>query len=191
LKGLILNGAGAADGRIDSIAGIIADELASRGCDASEARLRDVDIAGCAGCYRCWVATPGVCAINDPGRAIAAVMIRSDVAVFLTPIVFGGYSYDLKKALDRSIPLILPFFRKIHGEVHHQMRYDKYPRIVGVGVQSVRDDENARIFRQLVARNALNFSAPGSSSLVVDATPDTGQIAGGVGAALDEAGVRK
>lgn len=188
MTGLILNG-GAAD--LDAIADIIAKELAASGCEASEARLRDIEIAGCAGCFRCWVATPGVCAINDPGRGIAAVMVRSDVVVLLTPIVFGGYSYDLKKALDRSIPLLLPFFRKIHGEVHHQMRYDKYPRMVGIGVQRERDDESARIFRQLVARNAINLDAPGSSSVVIDARLENGQIAGATRAALDEAGVHK
>lgn len=188
MTGLILNGGGS---DLDAIADIVAKELAGYGCTASEARLRDIEIAGCAGCFRCWVATPGVCVINDPGRAIAAVMVRSDVVVFLTPVVFGGYSYDLKKALDRSIPLLLPFFRKVHGEVHHQMRYDKYPRIIAIGAQRVKDDESARIFRQLAARNAINFEAPGSSSVVIDAAWERGRIEEAVRAALDEAGVRK
>ena len=188
MKALILNGAEEA---LDPVIHAAAGQLAARGCETSEARLRDVEIAGCLGCYRCWVATPGVCTINDPGRALAAVLIRSDVALFVTPVVFGGYSYDLKKALDRAVPLVLPFFTKVDGEVHHQKRYDKYPRIVAVGIARDGDGEDARLFRQLVARNAINFHSPAWACAVVAADWAGNRIAAAIGTALDEAGVRK
>lgn len=58
------------------------------------------------GCFGCWVQTPGVCVIDDAGRDVARAVIQSDLAVFLIPVTFGGYSSELKKAVDRLICLL-------------------------------------------------------------------------------------
>lgn len=81
--------------------------------------LREMKLAHCLGCFNCWVKTPGMCVEADAGRDIAKAVIRSDVAVLLTPVTFGGYSPELKKTFDRFIQLISPFFQMDHGEVHH------------------------------------------------------------------------
>lgn len=85
--------------------------------------------------------------IDDMGRDIARSFIRSDLAIFLSPVTFGGYSSELKKGLDRSIGLMMPFFTKIGGEVHHKARYKKYPSLMGIGVLSKKDEESERIFK--------------------------------------------
>ena len=66
----------------------------------------------------------------------------------------------MKKALDRSIGIVSPFFTRIAGEVHHKKRYARYPSLLAVGVFAEDDPEERRIFSTLVARNALNFHAP-------------------------------
>ncbi|MFW9933280.1 MAG: flavodoxin family protein [Candidatus Thorarchaeota archaeon] len=91
--------------------------------------LKEHKISYCRGCFGCWVKTPGECVIDDDARNICAKIINSDIVIYLTPIVFGAYSPTLKVLLDRSIPLIHPFFKKIQGEYHHQKRYNKYPSI--------------------------------------------------------------
>jgi multimeric flavodoxin WrbA len=53
--------------------------------------------------FGCWVKAPGECVIDDGARSAAKKLVPSDLAVFLSPIVFGGYSYELKKVLDRQI----------------------------------------------------------------------------------------
>jgi len=68
------------------------------------------------------------------------------------------YSSELKKALDRvPCPVLLPFFAKIYGEIHHGKRYDKYPNLVAFGVLSNPDEESENTFATLVARNAINL----------------------------------
>jgi len=105
--------------------------------------------------------------VDDSAREIARRFIQSDLVVFLTPLTFGGYSSGLKKALDRIICLVSPLFMRIDGEVHHRPRYERYPRLLGLGVLRQADDESEGIFHTLVSRNAINMHAPAQGSAVI------------------------
>jgi hypothetical protein len=171
---LILDG-GVADGEDTRGVGAIADDvLRCEGWRVTTLTLREIDIAPCLGCFGCWVKTPGVCVIDDAGRDVARQMMQSDLLVFLTPLTFGGYSSELKKALDRWIPNITPLFRLIKGEVHHAKRYARYPRVIGIGLCSDgrADPDEEELFETLVDRNAINLHAPASAACVIDLTDD-------------------
>ena len=131
--------------------------LKARGWSIESFRLREIEIAPCTGCFGCWIRTPGVCVIDDAARGIAEKIIASDLVVYLTPITFGGYSGELKKALDRTIPLILPFFKLYQGEVHHSPRYPRFPSIAFLGTLPRRDAGQEDLFEDLADRNALNM----------------------------------
>jgi multimeric flavodoxin WrbA len=45
--------------------------------------------------------TPGECVIKDAGCDVARDVSHSDLVILLTPMSFGGYSSELKKAVDR------------------------------------------------------------------------------------------
>lgn len=167
MKAIILNGARKDDNALDSVHEIIVDELTGIGWEVKSFALHKIKIAYCLGCFECWVKTPGVCRFNDDGREIAGQFIQSDLSILFTPVTFGGYSAELKKALDRIICLILPFFMKINGEVHHKLRYEQYPRLMGVGVLPQENEESKRIFKTLVNRNALNLHPPAHAGGVV------------------------
>ncbi len=167
MNAVILNGSKDNDTVLDKVQQTIIDELACKSWEIEPLNLHKMDIKPCAGCFGCWVRTPGICIINDEGRDIARKIIQSDLVIYLTPVTFGGYSSHLKKVLDRSISLILPFFKKIDGEVHHQARYEHYPRLIGVGVLPKADEESERIFTTLVSRNGINMHTPVSTAGIV------------------------
>ena len=167
MKAVVLNGSEKGDNALNSVYEIIVDELKGIGWKVDTFILHDTEIASCLGCFGCWVKTPGICVIDDAGRDVAMAVIQSDLAVFLTPVTFGGYSSELKKAVDRLIPLISPFFMKIKGEVHHKPRYERYPSLIVVGVLSHPDEESERIFKTLVSRNAINLHCPAHAGGVV------------------------
>jgi multimeric flavodoxin WrbA len=172
MKAVILNGARVGDAAVEVANMTLMDELAAQGWEAESLALRELDMAYCLGCFECWTKTPGQCRIDDAARDVARAMIESNLTIFLTPVVFGGYSSELKKALDRCICLISPFFRRVGGEVHHRARYDRYAALVGVGVLAGPDGEQERLFKTLVARNAINLHAPFHAAHVV--TPVNG-----------------
>ncbi len=160
----ILNGALLGDDYIDSLQEGLVGQLSARGHRVRAWTLREEKVAFCLGCFECWTKYPGLCRIDDVGRDVTGSIINSDLVVYLTPVTFGGYSSKLKKALDRSIGLILPFFTRIEGEVHHVPRYDRYPRLLGLGVLPAPDPEQEQLFTALLRRNAINMHAPASAA---------------------------
>jgi len=129
--------------------------------------LAGMTIKPCRGCFSCWVKTPGKCVItNDDQEAILAATAASDLVIWLTPITFGGYSPELKKALDRIIPVLLPFFIKVRGETHHPLRYPRRRRLLVIGTQKQEDTDSESVFSRLVGRNALNMGDVEAATLV-------------------------
>ncbi len=172
MKALILNGAKTRDIEVDRFQEVLLEELKGLQWDADAVRLRELTVTHCVGCFECWIKTPGICRFKDAGPWIAQSFIQSDLAVFVTPVTFGGYSSELKKALDRAICLISPHFIKINGEVHHQARYQRYPRLLVFGLREHPCGESDAIFRKLVGRNALNLHAPAHHAALVQSSLD-------------------
>jgi multimeric flavodoxin WrbA len=142
--------------------GALRDELTVAGWAVDDWCLRDTPIAWCSGCFGCWVKTPGVCAHRDAGRNVAARILSSDLLVLLTPVTFGGYSGQIKKALDHIIPISLPYLRAQGGGTRHPKRYQMTRDLLVVGVSAPGCDAEAEAatLRRLVARNALNMLPP-------------------------------
>jgi multimeric flavodoxin WrbA len=158
---LVLNGALTGDETLGSVEEELFALLRDARTEIRSYSMRDISLAHCQGCFECWTRTPGLCKTDgDAGREIAAAIVKSDLVVILTPVTFGGYSSEIKKAMDRVICLVLPFFRRVDGEVHHSRRYRKYPALAAIGVLGAPDEEEERIFRTLVQRNALNMDSP-------------------------------
>lgn len=156
MKATIMNGMHAGDGVIETIHAILLDELQARNWQITAFKLHEMDIRPCLGCFGCWIQTPGRCIMPDTDE-IAQAMIRSELFIFLTPVTFGGYSSELKKAIDHIISNIQPFFETVQGETHHRPRYDYYPNLLIVGTLPQHDPESEEIFRKLAERNALNM----------------------------------
>ena len=113
MRALILNGEEVDGLSLEQFSKNIREELKANNFEVEEILLKEKKIADCLGCFDCWVKTPGICIIDDYGRDAAEKLINSELLIYLTPVVFGSYSYQLKKALDRMIPLISPFFTKL------------------------------------------------------------------------------
>jgi len=154
LNGAPLNGRGAAHIIIRKA---IENESAARGLNVTAFDLAGMDIKPCHGCFACWLKHPGVCAIRDDQENVLRAMAASDVVVWTTPVTFGGYSSELKKALDRFIPNLLPFFALVKGEVHHPHRYVRMRKLMVLGTLPVPSPDSEKVFRMLVDRNALNM----------------------------------
>ncbi len=160
MKVLVLNGLNPEQEGIIRFKDFIYKSFEFIGYDFEIVDLHSKKIQKCCGCFDCWVRTPGECFIKDDSQHICKLVINSDLLLFLTPIVYGGYSSHLKIMLDRIIPLISPFFGMYAGEVHHKPRYEKYPSLIGIGIQSYQSDEEATCFKQIIYRNSLNLHSP-------------------------------
>lgn len=189
MKAVIFNGAKEGDLTIKAIEENIADQLTKENWEVEPIELRDMDIANCVGCFGCWIKTPGTCVINDAGRETTRKAFQSDLLVWLTPVTFGGYSSELKKALDRIIPILLPYFQIYHGQIHHEMRYEKYPNLLVIGVQEPGVDYE-ETFMALAERNMLNFRPPAHAVSVFPRDQDPKSIPTFIGEQLKKVEVK-
>jgi multimeric flavodoxin WrbA len=189
MQTVILNGARSGDLKVDEVSEVLASTLQHLG-QVEVFKLREIKIADCLGCFGCWVKTPGQCVIDDAERGIAKKLAYADLKVYVTPIVFGGYSYELKKALDRQIGNALPFFKKSNGEIHHPSRYGRYGSLVAVGVLPKPDVESEAIFKTLVSRNAINMHPKAHSAGIVYLTDSLDDVKEKIRGILDEVGVK-
>jgi multimeric flavodoxin WrbA len=184
------------DGRTDDEATLtcahhaLVDGLVAGGWEVDDWTLRDERIAWCTGCFGCWAKTPGVCVHNDAGRDVAARVTRADLLVYLTPITFGGYSSELKKALDHIIPILLPDLKQTGPDTRHPLRYEHAHDLLVVG--STPGSEGARqatTFRRLAERNRLNLRPRRMATGVLEQGAGEWEVRVAVAALLAQVGV--
>jgi multimeric flavodoxin WrbA len=188
---LLLDGSRADEPTLALAHDALAGGLAAAGWALDDWRLRDDRIAWCAGCFKCWTQTPGVCAHRDDGRAFAERWVHSDLVVFLTPVTFGGYSSELKKGLDHVLPILQPFMEHRHGETRHPQRYTRRRDLLVVGTVPAGQAEGAEAatFRRLVERNTLNMQPPRWTAGVLEEGAGEWEVGVAVSALLADVGV--
>jgi multimeric flavodoxin WrbA len=134
--------------------------------------LKKDEIHNCIGCFNCWLKTPGTCVFDDKGREVCKDIISSNFVVFITPMKYGCYSTSIKRVIDRSIPNMLPYFKKVKGEIHHRARYKKYPNLIMVGCSDDINEYEIETFKSLANANAINFQKSAASTYIVKSIDD-------------------
>ncbi len=167
MKVLILDGSREGDSLTPVAVLGMTSALAGRVDNVELFKLRDLVIAPCAGCFGCWTRTPGECVIEDSARDVLRSYVGSDIVVYATPVTFGGYSSQLKKILDRFIPVLDPRFTTVGSEVRHLLRYRRCPKTIGLGTLPSPDAEAERLFARLVVQNGLNIHQTVESIVLV------------------------
>lgn len=189
MKALIMDGTSAVDAAAAAVKGVLIRHLGEARWQVDDWLLRDACIAPCDGDFGCWIKTPGRCIHPDGGREVSSRMMAADLVVLFTRVTFGGFSYELKKAVDHAIPALLPWLHDRAGVTGHPLRYEDPPALVGVGLADEEAGHSARIFAAQVARMASNFSPQRHSALVLGPQVGGEEIRDKLGAALAAAGL--
>lgn len=168
MNALIMDGSAAADAAAAAVKATLVESLQTSGWQPDDWPLRDTRIAPCDGDFGCWIKTPGRCVHADAGREVSPRMMAADLVVLFTRVTFGGFSYELKKAVDHAIPALTPWLNAHDGTTGHPNRYERTPALVGVGLASDEHGEAARLFAAQVARMASNLSPRSGRAVVVD-----------------------
>lgn len=158
MQTLLLDGCSKSDEFARSALALLTTALGEGADPPQVINLEGLRIADCNGCFGCWTRTPGECVIHDDAPAVTEIMAHADRIILFCPVVFGGFDPMLKRVIERSISLLLPFMRVYHGELHHPPRYGREYELCGIGILSRPDPEGTVSFRQRLRRLSHNFN---------------------------------
>jgi hypothetical protein len=166
---VVLSAASAERPALQDLSSVLAGELRQLG----ETEIRTFELATtllayCQGEFDCWVKTPGVCRARDAEAAIVGAVHDADRLIMLDEVTFGGHSYTMKRAQDRLICLLSPFFEKRSALTHHGARYRRMAGLFKLGWISRPDLDTAQTWRELADANAINMLSPVVGAAVVD-----------------------
>jgi len=131
--------------------------LADKGFEIIETSIGRDDLTYCRGCFGCWIKKPGECVIDDMMTQVNRNFINCDVAIYLTPVVFGQFSANIKNALDRWLPNVMPFFiTRPDGSTIHPGRYKSYPRQIMAAYADGLTDGDMKLFEDIIKRHRMN-----------------------------------
>jgi multimeric flavodoxin WrbA len=146
--------------------------LAERSHSVRRLALNELRIAQCRGCFECWIKAPGKCTTRDEAEHLLAAMMGADLFILASPTIMGFPSALLKRATERLLPLLHPYFHSRNGEVHHRARYARYPRLGLLYGEQGCDEEDAQIMEAIYNRLALNYNTTLAFAASTATTPE-------------------
>lgn len=133
---------------------LVKSRLEELNFEITDKKIGREELAYCMGCFGCWTRKPGACVIGDGMAEINRTFMASDAVFYLSPVVFGQFSANIKNAVDRWLPNILPFFEtRPDGSTMHPARYSSYPKTVMLGYGDDLTAEDARLFADITHKH--------------------------------------
>jgi len=152
--------------------------------------LVEKDIEYCNGCGYCNMQNPGICAKNDDMKEIFPLMANSEVLIFISPIKFGCYNSQLKKAIDRYSVMGLPTYSVHKGELHHPARYNNPNYFMSIGILDQPNKDIEDTFKLVSDRNAICFFTEESRTLILNDSIKDSEIKNKITEGIKNLGVK-
>jgi FMN-dependent NADH-azoreductase len=97
--------------------------MREKGADAEVVNLHKKKINYCVGCYTCWTKTPGRCVQKDDmATELLPKYLECDLCVLATPLYHYTVNAQMKTFIERTLPIIEPFFVFKDGVTSHPKR---------------------------------------------------------------------
>jgi multimeric flavodoxin WrbA len=126
----------------------LVEGMLKAGAEVETVELRKKKVNNCIGCYTCWTKTPGVCVHKDDmTNELFPKWLESDLVIYATPLYHFTVNATLKAFIERTLPVLEPFFIRDKGRTSHPLRH-KPPRVVALSVAGFPDDS---VFDQLTS----------------------------------------
>lgn len=153
------------DETCDTIAHEVETALKRKGKETAYISVNGLDIKTCFSCGYCSTKEYGKCFQKDDMEPILRILVKSEMMIVVTPIVFGSYSSVIKAVIDRSCVLGDTLYYMRHGEIVKNVRSDiKYQYVIGVKQECSVKERN--YFQNLVAENINIMNIDGQSFIV-------------------------
>ena len=118
----------------------LVEGMRSAGAEVEVIDLREKKVNNCAGCFSCWTKTPGTCIHKDDmTQELFPKWLESDLAVLASPLYHFTVNAEMKTFIERTLPVLEPFFLQHNGRTHHPLR-GQPPKTVILSVAGLPDE---------------------------------------------------
>lgn len=128
-----------------------------------------LNIRPCAACGSCSGKTYGHCVIADDMQPLLSHIVGCRALVLVSPVVFGGVSYHIKKVMDRMTTVADPRYRERNGELVKGM-HNRNMRYYMVGIGSGLSERERSTFLFLHEENRKIMDVKGRAFILEDPT---------------------
>lgn len=134
------------------------DEAISRmGAKVHLFSANTLNIKPCAACGSCSGKTYGRCVIQDDMQKLYPKIAGCSALVLVSPVVFGGVSYHIKKVMDRMAAVGNPRYYVNNGElVKGMMGQGMNYYMVGIGDKLNEEEKSAFLYLHKENINIMN-----------------------------------
>jgi len=109
----------------------IVEGMRDAGAEVEIINLAKKKINYCIGCFTCWTKTPGVCVHKDDmTKEIYPKLLECDLCILATPLYHFTVNAVMKNFIERTLPVLEPFFVKQDGVTVHPKRHEFPPTVV-------------------------------------------------------------
>jgi multimeric flavodoxin WrbA/putative sterol carrier protein len=124
----------------------LVEGLVEAGAVVEVVDLRKKKVNHCAGCFSCWTKTPGTCIHQDDmTQELFPKWLESDLVIYASPLYHFTVNAEMKSFIERTLPILEPFFMQQDGRTYHPLR-QKHPKVVVLSVAGFPDEA---VFDQL------------------------------------------
>jgi multimeric flavodoxin WrbA/putative sterol carrier protein len=124
----------------------LVEGLVEAGAEVEGVDLRKKKVNNCAGCFSCWTKTPGTCIHQDDmTQELFPKWLESDLVIYASPLYHFTVNAEMKSFIERTLPILEPFFMQQDGQTYHPLR-QKHPKVVVLSVAGFPDEA---VFDQL------------------------------------------
>lgn len=124
----------------------LVEGLVEAGAEVEVVDLRKKKVNNCSGCFSCWTKTPGTCIHQDDmTQELFPKWLESDLVIYASPLYHFTVNAEMKSFIERTLPILEPFFLQQDGRTYHPLR-QKHPKVVVLSVAGFPDEA---VFDQL------------------------------------------
>jgi multimeric flavodoxin WrbA len=101
----------------------LVEGMQEAGAEVEIVNLREKKIKYCIGCFTCWTKTPGKCIHKDDmTKELFPKWLKSDLVVYATPLYHYTVNAEMKAFIERTLPVLEPFFEQRDNRTMHPLR---------------------------------------------------------------------
>jgi len=101
----------------------LVEGMQEAGAEVEVVNLREKKIKYCIGCFTCWTKTPGNCIHKDDmTKELFPKWLKSDLVVYATPLYHYTVNAEMKAFIERTLPVLEPFFEQRDNRTVHPLR---------------------------------------------------------------------